>query len=461
MAKNCTQCHRTLPALLFFEDSPTCKQCDPLNIDAFSKSVKSNDEDIEQVQVRRVDFPQIPQLNVDDDGDSKVLVWKRNDDVAAKFKLTSQEEEELIQNIDGFDSVKREFRDKQCYLWNGKRGNANQLHVTSVFKTVPPYVLIKVHTHGLPKQKGNFHCSHQCKSITGIHSRGLCVNPLHLEWETAGENANVKTSDGHIPITHRYGEAHLMNKYSIEQILGALQDEKTLTMDERADKWHLPLHVISDLNRGKTWSFLTENKQLQPEVKELYVAETYVHNKREIQEVKPPEGPTPFQAPPEKKCGQCGETKTKEEFYERGGGVLSDCCRICHSQRLQDLMKSRTEEAQETGMKKCEGPECQGKSLPIGQFNWKNKAKGILRKECKNCQVILNKRYRNTKKADPDPTITEKYCNGCQEIHPIDAFYLRATGKYESSCRAYGATKAKAGKRLEREDDKKRRKTTN
>jgi len=83
-----------------------------------------------------------------------------------------------------------------------------------------------------------------------------CVNPLHLSWKTASENANDRWRDG----TMVYGEDANATKLSQEDVQSICLDERSGSVI--ASQYGVTRGAIYAIKTGETWSWLTGIKRL-------------------------------------------------------------------------------------------------------------------------------------------------------------------------------------------------------
>lgn len=93
---------------------------------------------------------------------------------------------------------------------------------------------------------------HLCAAHGECHNR-LCVNPLHLSWKTAKENAADRKRDG----TAQIGERHVLAKLTEGEVLAILQDRRS--QREIAADYGVHQSLISLIKTGKRWAHLAAN----------------------------------------------------------------------------------------------------------------------------------------------------------------------------------------------------------
>lgn len=100
--------------------------------------------------------------------------------------------------------------------------------------------------------------------VDAAHSCGNghlgCVNKKHLSWKTVTENSADRIVHG----THTRGERHGESKLTEQQVLQIIELKGVVTQSALAEKLHVSPQTISDIQRGKRWSWLTN-----PEAKRL------------------------------------------------------------------------------------------------------------------------------------------------------------------------------------------------
>ncbi len=139
-----------------------------------------------------------------------------------------------------------------------------------------------------------------------------------------------------------------------------------------------------------------------------------------------------------KKCTSCNQEKpnTKEFFYSNGkkgdaAGFRSKC-KVCEKAK-KDAKPKQTREPKKTGTKKCNGPLCNGKMVPVKNFykDRTNMTDG-LQGTCKNC-----KKASALAKAKIGNSVTEKKCISnspntisCGKTKPLSEFSLNHYGTF-------------------------------
>lgn len=98
--------------------------------------------------------------------------------------------------------------------------------------------------HGAPPTT-----EHQAAHVCGNRA---CVNPSHLEWKTASENALDKLTHG----THNRGERQWMSKLTEDQAREIIALKGIKTQRELAERFGVVQSTVSHIQRRKVWSWL-------------------------------------------------------------------------------------------------------------------------------------------------------------------------------------------------------------
>lgn len=114
--------------------------------------------------------------------------------------------------------------------WNGKRTRVSRLIYEKNFGPVPPGTIIR----------------HKCDNPP-------CINPLHLEVGTHGDNQADKVKRGRQAKGEKNGRARLTEQ-DVQFILQTHFSERELS-----DKYHVDRTTIRAIRQGKTWRYLQES----------------------------------------------------------------------------------------------------------------------------------------------------------------------------------------------------------
>lgn len=129
-----------------------------------------------------------------------------------------------------------------------------------------------IHNYGIIKRDGRSQPVHRivCETVHGkppsrkhqaAHNCGnsKCCNPNHLRWATPAENQADRVIHG----THVRGDRHPLAKLTERDVrtIHSLRGKKT--QRELAKRFGVSLKQISDIQRGKSWSWLRPDASCQ------------------------------------------------------------------------------------------------------------------------------------------------------------------------------------------------------
>jgi hypothetical protein len=101
--------------------------------------------------------------------------------------------------------------------------------------------------HGAPPTPAH-HAAHTCGN-----GHGGCVNPKHLEWKTASENAQDRRTHG----THVSSRAGKFGKLTPKQVLEIHAMKGKKTQWELAHQYGVSDNAIRNIFAGRTWRSVT------------------------------------------------------------------------------------------------------------------------------------------------------------------------------------------------------------
>src|SRR5207244_4163866 len=123
--------------------------------------------------------------------------------------------------------------------------------------------IIKFHGKCYNAHVLSYICSNQSLIPKGMLVRHKCRYPLciessHLEIGTPQQNSyDDKIRDG----TLIRGEKHYNAKITKDQAIEILNSKGEGSQKDRANRFQVSIHIIKDIDRGKTWTELGESQQ--------------------------------------------------------------------------------------------------------------------------------------------------------------------------------------------------------
>jgi hypothetical protein len=134
-----------------------------------------------------------------------------------------------------------------CLIWpfSTHRNGYAQMRVDGHLVTVSR--MLCEATNG-PPPTSKHHAAHSCGN-----GRSGCVTKRHLLWKTKAENEADKLVHG----THNRGERHPMSKLTEAQAREILSLKGAELQRVIADRYGISNQAVSNIQIGKTWSWLT------------------------------------------------------------------------------------------------------------------------------------------------------------------------------------------------------------
>lgn len=132
----------------------------------------------------------------------------------------------------------------ECVLWpfsKEKKGYARILH-EGRFIVASRMMCEKV--NGAPPSE-EYHAAHSC----GVCS---CINPKHLSWKTASDNAKDKEAHG----TRQFGAIHYAAKLSEASVREIRAIGRSRPLDEVATMFHVSRTAVRKVLDRKTWTHI-------------------------------------------------------------------------------------------------------------------------------------------------------------------------------------------------------------
>jgi hypothetical protein len=134
----------------------------------------------------------------------------------------------------------------ECLPWPYTPGAGGYGQVQFEGRHVLAHRLICEIAHGAPPSP-DYEATHDC-------GNPICVNPKHLSWKTHAGNMADKLLHG----TSLRGEQHNMAKLTEGQVREIIRSKGKLSQREIADAHGVTQSCVSHIQRGKSWSWLTE-----------------------------------------------------------------------------------------------------------------------------------------------------------------------------------------------------------
>jgi len=134
---------------------------------------------------------------------------------------------------------------QECLFWpfGSPRNGYGQVRVDGVDMSASRFMCIVA--HGEPPSPG-LHAAHSC----GNGHRG-CVNPSHLRWLTASQNAAEKIEHG----THQRGQRNPLAKLDEEKVKN-IRDREHEGASALAREFGVHPNTVRDAIQKKTWAWL-------------------------------------------------------------------------------------------------------------------------------------------------------------------------------------------------------------
>lgn len=152
-----------------------------------------------------------------------------------------------------FKSVVSPYRGEECLIWPYGGTTAGYGLVTLDGRKGYAHRFICEERNG-PPPSGRYHAAHEC-------GNNRCVNGSHLSWKTAKENELDKIIHG----THNRGERAGASKLTEADVRDILALRGVELQKDIAKRYGVIRQSISDIHRGKTWSWLSSALDIEGE----------------------------------------------------------------------------------------------------------------------------------------------------------------------------------------------------
>ena len=149
--------------------------------------------------------------------------------------------------IDKFIVGLLESETDTCIIWPYARTPNGYGTMTVNQKTVMAHRFLCEMRSGLPPSK-----KHQAAHLCGRGHEG-CVNPRHLRWATAKENARDKIIHG----TRVLGEKQRSAKITSSQAIAIYSQRQFGGQHKTAKRFGVSRSIVEKIWSGKSWSWLT------------------------------------------------------------------------------------------------------------------------------------------------------------------------------------------------------------
>lgn len=134
---------------------------------------------------------------------------------------------------------------EECVLWPFEGSTAHGYgHLVINKRTVKAHRHMCKMAHGEPPSPKR-HAAHKC-------GKRLCVNPRHLYWATAAQNAADKLAHG----THLRGSSVGNSKLTESEVLAIKSLIPTMLQRDIAARFGVSRRMISAIKQGKRWGWL-------------------------------------------------------------------------------------------------------------------------------------------------------------------------------------------------------------
>lgn len=160
-----------------------------------------------------------------------------------KGDLTKRDTKGLLQ---AFLLKHVDYAGTDCVAWPFSRNHNGYGHVTLDGAVIVASRAMCLLAHGNPPNS-KCHAAHSC----GNGHLG-CINPNHLSWKTAKENAADKVIHG----THQRGEKAPGAKLTQENVIEIRRLLGSMMQKSLAAKYGVSRATISDIAGGRTWSHI-------------------------------------------------------------------------------------------------------------------------------------------------------------------------------------------------------------
>lgn len=332
------------------------------------------------------------------------------------------------------------FKANECVAWKGAT-NSNSGHGLQRLanKSRPVPRLIYAIFYGLPRdahdRMSKCPCGslkvyqsccratvrHNCASFVTAEKRlpsGMCCNPLHLCIGTQSDNQRDihrdKTGRGKV----MPGETHPQSKITEQQARAAWADRQAgMTLKAAAEKHGISVSTMKDMSRGRTWNHVTGIDTA----------------KRDVQYAKRNEAKS--QAAYRKSLLQKRDAAAAGLNAEHVGFQPVEW----RPPKIRRTDNTWSEAEQPTTSKKCS--KC-AETKPVEAFPWKNKARGIRKAFCSECQRSENAKYRKPRGVRAErfadervlrPGESTEHCSRCGEDVPEHG--MSSNGSWCKACR--------------------------